>query len=413
MLLSRIRTFKNLTTTLKPLQNNRYYKFSNAEAAKNAKFDRNAHFEDPVNEWVDPSKRWLLGGWLLLCAGGVYFMVLLGGYTRLTHSGLSMTKWKPIEYTYPRNQTDWEKEFDYYKQFPEYQHTPIDLDKFKKIFIVEYLHRVSGSTLGAIYVLPLAAFTAMKWIKPQYAKRLGAIGGLGLLQGLIGWWMVKSGLDRPKPEYQQKPRVSTYRLTVHLSMALSLYSLLIWNAATLFKKPQHLQITPENYKTHLKFRGLGIGLIHLVAINLLTGAAMAGIDAGKVFNTWPTMNGQIVPANLFKASPFYKNFFENVVMVQFNHRNAAYLTYAFGSYITYLAYKSNLPKQARYICYALYGVLNYQLLTGVVALLNQVQVHSGSIHQFNALNVLTASLLLCHSVRRPSLPYRNYIKQFV
>ena len=106
-----------------------------------------------------------------------------------------MTKWKPIEYVYPRTNEEWEKEFDHYKQFPEYQHTPIELNKFKRIFTVEYLHRVSGSALGAMFVLPLAAFTGLGWVKPKLAKRLGAVGGLGLLQGLIGWWMVKSGLD--------------------------------------------------------------------------------------------------------------------------------------------------------------------------------------------------------------------------
>lgn len=112
-----------------------------------------------------------------------------------------MTKWKPIEYHYPSNQDEWEKEFDHYKQYPEYQHTPITIEKFKRIYLVEYLHRVSGSTLGAVYLLPFAAFSALKWIKAPLMKRLGIMGGLGLCQGLIGWWMVKSGFEQPKPAY--------------------------------------------------------------------------------------------------------------------------------------------------------------------------------------------------------------------
>lgn len=182
-----------------------------------------------------------------------------------------MTKWKPIEYHYPGDQDEWEKEFDHYKQFPEYQHNPITLDKFKRIYLVEYAHRVSGSTLGAAFLLPFAAFASMKWIKPKLMARLGIMGGLGLTQGLVGWWMVRSGFEQPKPSYQAKPRVSTYRLMVHLSLALSLYSLLLWHGVSLIRKPVHLSLTPENYNSAMKIRGLSIGLIHLVAINLISG----------------------------------------------------------------------------------------------------------------------------------------------
>ena len=233
-----------------------------------------------------------------------------------------MTKWRPIEYSFPGSEEQWQKEYDHYKEFPEYIHSPqqISLDRFKRIYFVEYLHRVSGSALGALFVLPLATFSALKWVKPKFALRLSCIGALGATQGLIGWWMVKSGLHQPKPTYQTKPRVSTYRLIVHLGMAMSIYSLLIWNAMTVLRKPQHLSLTPGNYGAANSMRRLSIVLLHFVAINILSGyniyniilrATMAGIDAGKVYNTWPSMNGQVIPEGLFKFDPFWKNFFEN------------------------------------------------------------------------------------------------------
>ena len=169
-------------------------------------------------------------------------------------------------------------------------------------------------TEGFIFAGPFVIFQSLGWIKPKLRGKLLFLLGLGALQGGIGWWMVKSGLN-DKPDYQARPRVSTYRLNIHLNCAILIYSMLLWNGLTLVRKPQEKFVTPEIGKSFKKMRGLSIGLLHLVAINIITGAAVAGIDAGKVFNTWPLMNDQVVPGGLFKREPWISNFFENNVLV--------------------------------------------------------------------------------------------------
>lgn len=247
-------------------------------------------FENPL---VKPGKEKIVGSWLFLSAGTVLFMILIGGYTRLKSAGLSMVTWKPIQNTYPKNEAEWQKEFENYKQFPEYQiaNKDMNLAGFKRIFFIEYFHRLFGNITGLVFALPFATFYGLQWIKPALSKRLVLALGLGGLQGLIGWWMVKSGL-KEKPEYQARPRVSTYRLFVHLMTAVSLYSFLVWTGLSVIRKPQELLLTASNFKGMRKvwlpihFAMLSVGL------TIMAGATIAGIDAGKVFNDWPFMNGE-------------------------------------------------------------------------------------------------------------------------
>jgi cytochrome c oxidase assembly protein subunit 15 len=247
------------------------------------------------NEFVVKGREKIVGWWLIGCAGGVLFMILLGGYTRLSHSGLSMVSWHPIQRQLPRDAAEWNKEFENYKNFPEFKiaNPNMSLDGFKKIFFVEWAHRVAGNALGGYFLLPLIAFYGLKWIKPKATKRLLALGAIGGIQGLIGWWMVKSGLG-PKPEYQQRPRVSTYRLFVHLNTAVLLYSGLLWHAFHLIRPAQELVLTKANYPAVKSVRLGMVMLLHFIALNIMSGALVAGIDAGKVFNTWPLMNGQYI-----------------------------------------------------------------------------------------------------------------------
>lgn len=186
----------------------------------------------------------------------------------------------------------------------------MDVEGFKKIFFVEWFHRFVGSSLGVVFTLPFAYFLYRGHIKAPFRNRLFALLGLGGSQGLIGWWMVKSGMNE-KPDYQSKPRVSVYRLLVHLNTALVIYGGLLWNGLTLIRKPQELLLKPEHLKGNKTLRFLGIMLLHCIALNTLSGACVAGIDAGKVFNDWPFYNGQLLPPNMMEKIPAIKNIFEN------------------------------------------------------------------------------------------------------
>lgn len=182
-------------------------------------------------ELVEPSKKYWVGGWLVGCALGVFSMIIVGGYTRLTHSGLSIVDWSPYTKTYPRTDEAWEVEFDKYKNSVEYQtvNKRMNVDQFKRIYTVEYAHRKLGVYLGYFFMFPFAFFTWRKWLKPGLRNRLLLLFGLGGLQGGIGYWMVKSGI-KEKAEYQSRPRVSPYRLSLHLMMATFIYTGLLWNA---------------------------------------------------------------------------------------------------------------------------------------------------------------------------------------
>lgn len=249
----------------------------------------------PIEALVEPSKRKLIGGWLLLTAFGVFSMVVVGGYTRLTHSGLSIVDWSPYTKKYPRSAADWEVEFGKYKNSVEYQtvNNRMSVDEFKSIYTVEYVHRKIGVYLGYAFGLPLCYFIIRGYLKPPMMKRLGTLLLLGGLQGAIGYWMVRSGVNKQE-DYQSRPRVSPYRLSVHLMMATVIYMGLFYNGLkVLAGNPSPLSETSA--KSVRGVRLLGIILIKCLLLNIFTGALVAGIDAGKVYNTWPLMNGAVIP----------------------------------------------------------------------------------------------------------------------
>lgn len=184
----------------------------------------------------------------------------------------------------------------------------MDVEGFKPIYWVEFFHRKMGMWLGYYFMIPLSVFMYKGYLMPKMRNRILALLGLGGLQGAIGWWMVKSGL-KEKPEYQTRPRVSPYRLATHLTMATALYSGLIWNAFALLIKPIAVDPSETAKLKYVKdIRILGIVLIHCLIFNIITGAFVAGIDAGKVYNTWPLMNGQVVPPGLTEKKPLWTNF---------------------------------------------------------------------------------------------------------
>ena len=234
----------------------------------------------------------------------------------------------------------------------------MDLEGFKKIFYVEWLHRGVGSGLGAIFAFPLLYFWGRGYLKPRMKKRMLLLLGLGASQGLIGWWMVKSGM-KEKPDYQSRPRVSVYRLFIHLNTAIVIYSLLLWNGLTLLRKPIEMSLRPEHYKANKILRGKVILLLHFVALNIASGACAAGIDAMKVFNDWPLYNGGIVPPNLWESEKGIRNFFENKSLVQFNHRNFGALTFLWTIHILNwtIKQKSGLAFNHRLGVYLLGGIV--------------------------------------------------------
>lgn len=350
------------------------------------------------------SKR-LVSLWLYGVAAMVFFMIVVGGYTRMSGSGLSMVRWKPVGYRYPQNEEEWQAEFTIYKQYPEFKAQPdMDIGHFKRIFNVEFFHRLVGNAIGSFFALPMAYFWLRGYFTPVMKRRTSILLLLGGLQGLIGWWMVQSGMG-PKPNYHVKPKVSTYRLITHNVIALTLYVQLL-SLAVRVGKPMRYYLRgafdPDGLKRMKRF---GMLLIHLVGFNLLTGVAVAGIDAGRVFNTWPLMNGHVVPPGIWLPELGWRNLFENLACVQFNHRNFAYLTFGSVYWAMATTWRKPLPLNLRVALLAIFGLVNLQVLLGINAVLQQVPVEAGVKHQANAILVLSVAVYLLAATRGKAIRF--------
>lgn len=243
------------------------------------------------------------------------------------------------------------------------------VEGFKPIYWVEFFHRQMGMWLGYFFMIPAAIFQYKGYFQPKLRNRLVGLLALGGLQGAIGWWMVKSGL-KEKPDYQSRPRVSPYRLATHLGMATTLYAGLMWNAFSLLLRPIVVDAADAVQLRYMRrLRVTGIILIKCLILNIMTGAFVAGIDAGKVYNTWPTMNGEHVPAGLFKKEPLWTNFTENAAMVQFNHRNMAYVTMSVSYMLLYQILKARIGGPVTVAGLLAVMMINYQALSGILTLL--------------------------------------------
>src|SRR5580700_1024052 len=255
--------------------------------------------------------------WLYVVAALVLAMVLVGGATRLTESGLSITEWRPVMGALPPlGEAQWQTEFEKYQAIPQYHalNQGMNLDAFKAIYWWEWTHRLIGRVIGFVFLVPLLWFLWRGWIGPGLRGRLWFIFGLGALQGAVGWWMVASGLA-------DRIEVSQYRLATHLILACAIYVAIVWTAQGLGStKPVP---TPAGIRTG------AIGLLALVLGQIYLGAIVAGLRAGHVYNTWPLIDGAIVPdaARLFFEVPWWRNFFENTLTVQFDHRMVAYVIF--------------------------------------------------------------------------------------
>ncbi|EDQ92128.1 uncharacterized protein MONBRDRAFT_14857 [Monosiga brevicollis MX1] len=338
-----------------------------------------------------------VGAWMLGCTSLIFGAVVLGGVTRLTESGLSMTKWHPIKgMKAPTTQAEWEAEFEHYKQFPEYKYSVgMTLEDFKQIFFMEYAHRMWGRLIGMAFILPGAYFALKKKIQPQLRPVVLAIGGLIGFQGVLGWLMVKSGLDYD-PQGKHAPRVSQYRLAAHLGSAFVLYVMTLYTGLLHVLPAQPLQGDLKRLRT---FRKLAHGIAGLVFVTAISGAFVAGMDAGLIYNEFPFMGESLVPTDINVLQPIWKNVFENPATAQFDHRVLGTSTGLAVAGLWAYARKLSLPPRARIATHAMLGMVAVQITLGISTLLYFVPTPLAATHQAGSLGLLTFATWLLYELR--------------
>jgi len=314
--------------------------------------------------------------WLIAVAVLVVAMILVGGATRLTESGLSITEWKPIHGVIPPlSDAEWQEEFDKYRQIPEYKqiNAGMSMDAFKTIFWWEWAHRILARGVGVVFALPLVFFWATGRIERGLMPKLVGLLALGGMQGVLGWWMVSSGLvDRVD--------VSQYRLAAHLTLAAIIFAAIMVVARGLAPHTE-----PAADRATQRFAGW---LVLLVIVQIYLGGLVAGLDAGMAYNEWPLMEGSLVPSGLLVIEPAWRNFFENAKTVQFDHRIGAYVVFAVALWHM-IAVRRRLPGTTHgRRALVLFHLMLVQALIGIVTLVMQVPLHWALLHQGFALVVL-------------------------
>ena len=351
----------------------------------------------PIDAGGEPGARARVqvAAWLLACCALVFAMVVVGGVTRLTHSGLSIVEWQPILGTLPPiNEAQWLETFGKYQLTPEYRkvNQGMSLDAFKSIFWWEYFHRLLGRMIGVVFLLPLVWFWWLRQIDRPLALKLGGIFVLGALQGAMGWYMVKSGLV-------DNPRVSQYRLTAHLSFALAIYAAMLWTALGLLYPVARGAVAPP-----APLRRVSWIVTAVVAYTVVTGGFVAGIRAGFAYNTFPLMNGHLLPPEIFMLEPWQLNFFNNMATVQFDHRLGAWLLALLVPWFWLQARREALAPRARLAGHLLLGMLALQVALGIATLLLLVPIPLAAAHQGGAVLLVTAALLANHALRAHPTP---------
>lgn len=335
---------------------------------------------------VPPSHR-AVALWLLACCALVFAMVVVGGVTRLTHSGLSIVEWQPIVGTLPPlTGAQWEETFAKYRQTPEFRLRNHDMtvEGFKGIFWWEYFHRLLGRLIGVAFFLPFAYFLARRAVTGALAWKLAGIFVLGGLQGALGWYMVKSGLV-------DDPRVSSLRLAAHLGLAFLIYGAMLWVALGLLFPARAASSDAARRRAGL--------LTALVLVMVLSGALVAGIRAGYAYNTWPLMNGHFIPPELLMLEPWWANLVNNMATVQFVHRNLA-LVVALVAVVAWIRVQREPPNaRARRWSHALLAVAVAQVALGISTLVLVVPVGLAALHQAGAVLLFTCALGLRHALR--------------
>ncbi|KAK4195749.1 cytochrome oxidase assembly protein-domain-containing protein [Triangularia verruculosa] len=368
-----------------------------------------------------------VGYWLLGSAASVFGIVVFGGLTRLTESGLSITEWRPVTGSLPpMSQEDWDSEFEKYRASPEYKmiNPHMDLDEFKKIYFMEWAHRQWGRFIGLSFVIPTIYFIARRKVTPRMAATLVGISGLIGFQGFIGWWMVKSGLKDDLFAPGSHPRVSQYRLATHLAAAFACYSWMLLAGLSVFRAHRALR-DPKAAAKHfaaLKSPALNIlrrsvlGLTALIFTTVLSGALVAGLDAGLIYNEFPKMGTGYMPPKSELLDKFYsrkedgsdlwwRNMLENPSFVQLDHRILAMTT--FTSVLALFAYsrtgriKAAMPPNVRKGVMGLVHLVSLQVALGITTLIYMVPMHLAVTHQAGALALLSGALVLGQRLRIP------------
>jgi heme a synthase len=328
-----------------------------------------------------------IAAWLLVCCAMIFFMVVIGGITRLTESGLSITQWHPIEGVLPPlSAAQWENAFARYKGIPQYEavHPDMDLAQFKHIYFWEYFHRLWGRLIGAVFLLPFLYFLLRGRIARSLVPKLAGLFVLGGLQGLLGWYMVMSGLET-------RIEVSQYRLAAHLGMAVVIYLAMLWVALDLVARPE---AAPRGLR-----RGTSL-VLGLVFVTMVAGAFVAGTRAGYIDNTFPLMEGHLVPPGYLHLAPWWRNWFENLAAVQFDHRVLAVTTWCAIALLWAASLRARLSGLQRGLFHALFFFACLQVALGISTLLTVVALPVAVAHQAGAMLLITAALVARHAMRR-------------
>ncbi|KAK7204045.1 cytochrome oxidase assembly protein-domain-containing protein [Myxozyma melibiosi] len=376
-----------------------------------------------------------VGVWLIGTSFLVFGIVVIGGLTRLTESGLSITEWKPVTGSIPPlTQQDWEAEFEKYRASPEFKllNSNMTLDEFKFIFFMEWSHRLWGRMIGLVFVLPGAYFIARGRVSARVTKRIAAIAGLIGFQGFIGWWMVKSGLsdhfladDGIDGKYKDShPRVSQYRLATHLGLAFVVYLSMLWTGLEVLKENKWMKSPQEavalasklSNPALRKYKLLAAGLLALVFTTAMSGAFVAGLDAGLIYNDFPFMGEGLIPPTSEIFSTYYsrsrddsdliwRNMLENPATVQLEHRILATTSFcsivAFHIYSTLLNKRGLLPRSVFKASHGVIGFVTLQVALGISTLWYLVPIPLAAAHQATSLALLTEVLILCIRLRKP------------
>jgi cytochrome c oxidase assembly protein subunit 15 len=330
--------------------------------------------------------------WLLVVCLTIFAMVVVGGVTRLTHSGLSMVEWQPIMGVIPPlDQQEWQETFEVYKQYPEYQkiNQRMDLQQFKSIFYWEYGHRLLGRLVGVIFFLPFAVFWWQKKFVASLKRKLIIVLLLGGLQGLMGWYMVMSGLV-------DIPRVSHYRLAAHLSLALLLLGYIFWIVLDLISNDRKEGLLQTARPIWLS----AIAVLAMISVQIIYGAFTAGLRAGIGYNTFPLMNGKWIPDAVGSMDPFWLNLFESGATVQFIHRYLGMLVALLVLGLWLWGVQSNLSRLQKNALHLLAGITSIQFLLGVFTLVLVVPIALASLHQAVACLLVMALVYVVHSLGR-------------
>ncbi|MBX3597225.1 MAG: COX15/CtaA family protein [Rhizobiaceae bacterium] len=317
-----------------------------------------------------------LRGWLFVVMLVLFALFVVGGATRLTGSGLSITEWKPIHGVIPPlNEQEWQEEFAKYKQIPEYQqiNKGMEIAEFKSIFWWEWAHRMLARSVGILFALPLLVFWVTGRVERKLMPKLLGILALGGLQGAVGWWMVASGLV-------ERTDVSQYRLATHLTIAAVIFAATAFVARGLAPD----RGAPASRSTQ-RFAGL---LVVVVLVQIYLGGLVAGLNAGLSYNTWPLMDGAIIPGDMFVIQPIWHNFFENPKLVQFDHRLGAYILFALGLWHMIAVRKREPGTAHARQALILFHIILLQAVIGIVTLLTQVHLHVALLHQAVAIAAL-------------------------